>query len=198
MLHYPMAWAAPPTRGPTPAPACPGLSAARLRAEPPLALVVARQGCDAASAATRDPRAHTIAHLRAALAAGHEVLNPGGAPPSLGAPPAGGAATRDSRAGGGGEGGGEAPAAGARGSARRRAPPPTAPGVRSMRIDRAPGVFVAERDFLSFLLAHNVSVLDLRAGTRALLWKGERHELTSAARNSSSGHPSGHPVREPQ
>ena len=52
-------------------------------------------------------------------------------------------------------------------------------GLRAGPIDRAVGAFVAERDFLVWLLQHNVSVCDLGAGTTALRYKGERHERPS-------------------
>ena len=48
------------------------------------------------------------------------------------------------------------------------------PGLRSSEIDRAPKAFVAERDFLLWLLWHNVSVCDLGAGSDAILYKGAR------------------------
>ena len=63
-------------------------------------------------------------------------------------------------------------------------------GLRSAPIDRAVGAFVAERDFLVWLLAHNVSVCDMGAGTVALLYKGERHlrpSLPCATLSASGG-----------
>ncbi len=64
----------------------------------------------------------------------------------------------------------------------RRRSPPMAHGLRSSALDALSGHFVAERDFLAWLLAHNVSALDLGASTSALLWKGERHARVGQAR----------------
>lgn len=52
-------------------------------------------------------------------------------------------------------------------------PPITlAAGVRSSAVDRMPNVFVAERDFLIWLLWHNVTVCDLGGGGERILYKG--------------------------
>ena len=47
-------------------------------------------------------------------------------------------------------------------------------GLRAASVDRQAGQFVAERDFLVWLLGNNVSVCDLGARTSALLYKGVR------------------------
>lgn len=46
-------------------------------------------------------------------------------------------------------------------------------------IDSAVGTFVAERDFLVWMLYNNVSICDLGAETTGLLYKGEKHQRLS-------------------
>ncbi|KAL1523231.1 hypothetical protein AB1Y20_018182 [Prymnesium parvum] len=53
------------------------------------------------------------------------------------------------------------------------------PGLRAGSIDREIGVFVAERDFLIWVLSNNISLCDLGADTTALLYKGEKHPRQS-------------------
>ena len=45
-------------------------------------------------------------------------------------------------------------------------------GLRSSELDRSANVFIAERDFLLWMLWHNVTVCDLGAGSNAILYKG--------------------------
>ena len=45
-------------------------------------------------------------------------------------------------------------------------------GYRAAAIDLAAGGFVAERDFLIWLLLHNVTVCDLGGGITSMLFKG--------------------------
>ena len=46
-------------------------------------------------------------------------------------------------------------------------------GYRAAAIDLTAGVFVAERDFLIWLLLHNVTVCDLGGDITSMLFKGE-------------------------
>ena len=54
------------------------------------------------------------------------------------------------------------------------------PGPRSSGLDRAPNVFVAERDFLLWLLWNNVTVCDLGAQSTAILYKGVKTQRGSS------------------
>ena len=96
-----------------------------------------------------DPRGHTLGHIRAAIDAHVDTIAPYrtvAATAELAAVPA--------------------------------LPPQIAremkliPGLRSSALDRSPEAFVAERDFLLWLLWHKVSVCDLGAGSDAILYKG--------------------------
>ena len=52
--------------------------------------------------------------------------------------------------------------------------------LRAGRFDYVHGIFVSEKDFAGWMLAHNIVLCDLGAGTHELLWKGERRLRQSA------------------
>ena len=60
-------------------------------------------------------------------------------------------------------------------------------GLRAASVDRQAGQFVAERDFLVWLLGNNVSVCDLGARTSALLYKGVRYARPSLPCGHAAG-----------
>lgn len=93
-----------------------------------------------------DPRARTLEHLRAALGVRGDGIIPAY---RVGVPSAASAAAA-------------------------AVPPQLSGGYRASRADLVGNSFVAERDFLVWLLLNNVTICDLGAASRTLLYKGTR------------------------
>lgn len=60
-------------------------------------------------------------------------------------------------------------------AAASKQPVPPLAHARASRYDYQPGLFVSEKDFAWWMIAHNVTVCDLGAGTSGVLLKGEVH-----------------------
>ena len=126
-------------------------------------------------AAPSDRRAHTLGHLRAALDLG--CLSIASYRAAVPLPAWWGQGQSHGAHDGHRAGGADAPPRAADACCEQRGLPSAVRlvgGSRGSDLDRTSGLFVAERDFLRWLLYSNVSVCDLGAGTTTLLYKGVR------------------------